>query len=61
VIIEVTVVSIIDNHLKVAIIPYTYEHTNLRLLKLGDSVNMENDVVGKNVINYLEKMGIGKN
>jgi len=55
--ISLTVVSIIDNILKVAIIPYTYEHTNLRLLKLGDSVNIEYDVVGKYVINYLEKMG----
>ncbi|MDA8693252.1 riboflavin synthase [Saprospiraceae bacterium] len=56
--ISLTVVSIIDNILKVAIIPYTYEHTNLRLLKTGHSVNIEYDIVGKYVINYLEKMNI---
>ena len=54
--ISLTVVSIIDDILKVAIIPYTYEHTNLRLLKTNDSVNIEYDIVGKYVINYLEKM-----
>ena len=58
--ISLTVVSIIDNILKVAIIPYTYEHTNLRLLEIGHSVNIEYDIVGKYVINYLQKMNIGK-
>lgn len=33
----------------VAIIPYTYEHTNIHQLKVGDSVNLEFDIVGKYV------------
>lgn len=33
----------------VAIIPYTYENTNLKFLKKGDTVNIEFDVVGKYV------------
>ena len=56
--ISLTVVSIIDNILKVAIIPYTYEHTNLSHIKTGQSVNIEYDIVGKYVINYLEKMNL---
>ncbi len=31
----------------VAIIPYTFEHTNFHQLKAGDSVNLEFDIVGK--------------
>lgn len=32
---------------KVAIIPYTFEHTNLKFLKKGDEVNLEFDMIGK--------------
>ncbi|HTQ63143.1 MAG TPA: riboflavin synthase [Candidatus Solibacter sp.] len=39
---------------EIAIIPYTYEHTNLRDRKLGDAVNLEADVLGKYVERYLE-------
>ncbi|QDH80740.1 riboflavin synthase [Echinicola soli] len=36
----------------VAIIPYTYEHTNFHQLKVGDRVNLEFDIVGK----YIQRM-----
>lgn len=36
----------------VAIIPYTYEHTNFHQLKVGDFVNLEFDIVGK----YIARM-----
>jgi riboflavin synthase len=39
---------------EVAVIPYTYEHTNLRDRKPGDVVNLEGDVLGKYVERYLE-------
>ncbi len=38
----------------IAVIPYTYEHTNLRDRKPGDAVNLEGDVLGKYVERYLE-------
>ena len=38
----------------VAVIPYTYEHTNLRDRRPGDAVNLEGDVLGKYVERYLE-------
>jgi len=39
---------------EVAVIPYTYEHTNVREKKIGDAVNLEGDVLGKYVERYLE-------
>jgi riboflavin synthase len=40
-----------------AVIPYTYEHTNLRDRKSGDAVNLEGDVLGKYVERYLQARG----
>ena len=37
----------------IAIIPYTWEHTNLKYLKPGDFVNLEFDVIGKYVSKYM--------
>jgi riboflavin synthase len=39
---------------EVAVIPYTYEHTNIRSRKTCDAVNLEGDVLGKYVERYLE-------
>lgn len=39
---------------EIAIIPFTYEHTNIQGKKLGDAVNLEGDVLGKYVERYLE-------
>ncbi|HKW56174.1 MAG TPA: riboflavin synthase [Candidatus Acidoferrum sp.] len=45
---------------EVAVIPYTYEHTNLRNRKPGDAVNLESDVLGKYVERYLEARNDGR-
>lgn len=47
--VSLTVVNSKENEFSVAIIPYTYEHTNFKNLKQNDSVNLEFDVVGKYV------------
>jgi riboflavin synthase len=39
---------------EIAIIPFTYEHTNIHGKKIGDAVNLEGDVLGKYVERYLE-------
>ena len=39
---------------EIAIIPFTYEHTNISGKKIGDAVNLEGDVLGKYVERYLE-------
>jgi len=44
-----------QNHIvEVAVIPYTYAHTNIRDRVPGDLVNLEGDVLGKYVERYLE-------
>lgn len=45
---------------EVAVIPYSYEHTNIRDRKPGDSVNLEADVLGKYVERYLEAREVPK-
>ena len=39
---------------EIAIIPFTYVHTNVQEKKIGDAVNLEGDVLGKYVERYLE-------
>lgn len=52
--ISLTVARWHDNIAEVAIIPYTYDRTNVRDLKPGDAVNLEGDILGKYVERYLE-------
>lgn len=46
---SLTVVNSKINEFSVAIIPYTYEHTNFHSFKIGTIVNLEFDVIGKYV------------
>lgn len=45
--VSLTVVEPVDDTFKVAIIPYTYEHTNFKALQAGSHVNLEFDIIGK--------------
>lgn len=45
---------------EIAIIPFTYEHTNVRDKKLGDAVNLEADVLGKYVERYLDARAVAR-
>ncbi len=47
--VSLTVVNSKRNEFSVAIIPYTYEHTNFNTFKEGSVVNLEFDVIGKYV------------
>jgi len=49
--ISLTIFHIGINQFTVGIIPYTYEHTNIHQLEVGDTVNIEFDVIGK----YLQR------
>jgi riboflavin synthase len=44
---------------EIAVIPYTYEHTNLRDRKPGDAVNLEGDILGKYVERHLDAREAG--
>ena len=55
--VSLTVVNSKNNEFNVAIIPYTYQHTNFHNFKTGTQVNLEFDVIGKYVarLNQLNK------
>ena len=50
--VSLTVMNSKDTSFSVAIILYTFEHTNFQTLKIGDTVNIEFDILGK----YISKM-----
>jgi riboflavin synthase len=56
--ISLTVANLADNYFEIAVIPKTWNMTNLSTLKPGDDVNLEADVIAK----YVERMMLyGKN
>ena len=48
--ISLTAFKVTKKKFTVAVIPYTYNHTNLKTIKEGDEVNVEFDMVGKYVV-----------
>ena len=56
--VSLTVVDSKNNGFSVAIIPYTYEHTNFKHFKIGSVVNLEFDVIGKYVSRLHAKTSI---
>jgi len=55
--VSLTVVAPIRDEFSVAIIPYTWEHTNFKTLRAGDAVNIEFDVIGKYIARHLATYG----
>lgn len=51
--VSLTVVNSKENQFSVAIIPYTYKHTNFHTFKIGTQVNIEFDVLGKYVARFM--------
>jgi riboflavin synthase len=56
--VSLTIIGSKNNGFSVAIIPYTYEHTNFKHLKIGSVVNLEFDVIGKYVSRLHAKTSI---
>ena len=50
--VSLTVVNSKENEFSVAIIPYTYENTNFKIIEVGQTVNLEFDMIGK----YITKL-----
>ncbi len=55
--VSLTVVSVTDKDFKVSLIPHTQDVTILHTKRVGDVVNIENDIVGK----YIEKFMLAQN
>jgi riboflavin synthase len=51
--VSLTAFDVKKNSFRVAIIPYTFQHTNLQHLKEGDQVNLEFDLIGKYILRKL--------
>lgn len=51
---SLTCFNVGKDRFSVAIIPYTYEHTNFHQLQAGDTVNLEFDILGKYVQRWME-------
>jgi riboflavin synthase len=52
--ISLTVAESKDNQFSVALIPYTWEHTNMKTVNVGDKVNLEFDIIGKYVARLMK-------
>lgn len=50
--ISLTCYQVTEDGFTVSIIPYTYEHTNLKMVKPGDAINLEFDLIGKYIHRY---------
>lgn len=50
---SLTIVDSSPEEFSVCIIPYTFEHTNFKQIKAGDTVNLEFDIIGKYVARLL--------
>lgn len=57
--ISLTVFKVTEDEFTVAVIPYTYEHTNMHLLQVNDKVNLEFDLIGKYVLRQAQH-GMGE-
>ena len=55
--VSLTVAGVDERHFDVQIIPYTWTHTNLHALRIGEPVNLECDILGKYVARVIEIAG----
>jgi len=51
---SLTLFNVTDNSFSIAIIPYTYEHTNIQFVQKDDEVNIEFDMIGKYVNRFMQ-------
>lgn len=52
--VSLTVVDPVEDTFSVAIIPFTIEHTNFKEIKTGTKINLEFDIIGKYIAQYME-------
>ena len=53
--ISLTVNYIREGSISINVVPHTFQNTNLKFRKPGDKVNVEADIIGKYVVNYLSR------
>jgi len=50
--ISLTIFNVLQDEFTVAIIPYTFQHTNIQYIQKGDEINIEFDMIGKYVSRF---------
>lgn len=55
--VSLTVVARLSDRFSVALIPYTHEHTNLGQLQIGTLLNLESDILGRYIVQFLQNSG----
>ena len=58
--VSLTVAGLGDDRFDVMIVPFTWQHTSLPSLRVGDHVNLECDILGKYVARAVELLGGGR-
>jgi riboflavin synthase len=53
--VSLTIAGLGEKQFDVQIVPYTWTHTTLHLLRVGDRVNLECDMIGKFVVRAVEQ------
>ena len=51
--ISLTIFNVLQDEFTVAIIPYTFNHTNIKFIQKGDEINIEFDMIGKYVSRFI--------
>ena len=54
--ISLTIFNVKKSRFDIAVIPYTFEHTNISKINVGSRVNLEFDIIGKYILGKTEKM-----
>ena len=52
--ISLTIFNVLQDEFTVAIIPYTFNHTNIKFIQKGDDINIEFDMIGKYVSRFIQ-------
>ncbi len=55
--VSLTIAEARDNTISIAVIPHTFEQTNIQFVRPGDAVNIEVDILAKYVYKYLDEIG----
>jgi riboflavin synthase len=55
--VSLTVVDRLPDRFSIALIPYTREHTNLGQLQVGTLVNLESDILGRYIVQFMQNAG----
>jgi riboflavin synthase len=58
--ISLTIAELLDDRVRIQIVPFTFAHTALRAARAGDAVNIEADVIGKYVARLMQTGALAK-